>query len=229
MVWVWMVCGQPSTLEMRRRKLGDPPGGRPQVSSVEHRVVAALYDAFMLPQELLFLRRQRARTAGPATGSVLEVGVGTGLNFPYYAHADELVGVDPDPHMLKRARRRAATAPCPVRLTAAGAESLPFGDGEFDTVVVTLSLCTIPDPDAAIREARRVLKPNGRLIFLEHVRSDRPWLGRLQDVATPAWKRVAGGCHWNRRSVATIEREFELERLWCKGILVQGTARPHRG
>jgi ubiquinone/menaquinone biosynthesis C-methylase UbiE len=129
------------------------------LSRVEHRVVAAIYDGFMWPQEVLFLRRQRARAAGAATGIVLELGVGTGLNLPYYAHAAEVVGVDPDPHMLKRAGRRAAAAPCPVRLIAASAESLPFGDAEFDTVVLTLGLCTIPDPDAAIKEARRVLSP----------------------------------------------------------------------
>lgn len=199
------------------------------MNSAEHRIVAATYDSFMWPQELLFLRRQRARTAAAATGTVLEVGVGTGLNLPYYRHADELVGIDPDPHMLKRARRRAAAAPCPMRLTAAGGESLPFDDGEFDTVVITLTLCTIPDPEAAIREARRVLKPDGRLSFLEHVRSDRPWLARLQDTVTPAWKHIAGGCHWNRRSLETIEREFELEHLWRSGILVQGTARPRHG
>ncbi len=196
------------------------------VTKVEHRVIAAVYDVFMLPQELLGLRRQRARTAGEATGAVLELGVGTGLNLPHYTRAEEVVGVDPDQHMLKRARRRAAEAPCPVRLSEASAESLPFRDGEFDTVVFALSLCTIPDPDAALREARRVLKADGRLVFLEHVRSNRSWLGRFQDLVTPGWKRIAGGCHANRRTVETIEQEFEIERLWRKGIFVQGTARP---
>ena len=196
------------------------------MSSVEHRLVATIYDAFMLPQEVLFLRRQRQRTAGTATGRALEIGVGTGLNFPYYTQADELVGVDPDPHMLKRAGSRAASAPCPVRLVEASAEELPFDDAEFTSVVVTLSLCTIPDPAAALREARRVLEPEGRLIFLEHVRSENPRLARLQDLATPPWRRIAGGCHWNRRTAALIEREFELDHFWSKGIFIQGTARP---
>lgn len=189
-------------------------------------MVAAVYDAFMWPQELLFFGSQRVRTAGSATGAVLEIGVGTGLNFPYYVNADEVVAVDPDPHMLKRAQRKAASAPCPVRLVEASAEALPFGEGAFDSVVVTLGLCTIPDPAAAVREARRVLKPEGRFIFLEHVRSERRWLGRLQDLATPPWQRLAGGCHWNRRSLTTIERDFELDHVWSKGILVQGTAHP---
>lgn len=196
------------------------------MDTFEHPVVAALYDLFMLPQDLLGFRRQRVRTAGEAIGRVLELGVGTGLNLPYYAGVEEVVGVDPDPHMLKRARRRAPQAPCPVRLVQASGEALPFGDGEFDTVVFGLCLCTIPVPAAAVREARRVLKPDGRLVFLEHIASDRPWLARLQNWVTPAWKRVTGGCHPNRRSLETIEREFEIERVWRKGIFVQGSARP---
>jgi ubiquinone/menaquinone biosynthesis C-methylase UbiE len=194
-----------------------PKGGHP--------VVAGIYDAFMLPQELLGLRRQRARTAGEAVGTVLELGVGTGLNLPFYADATRVVAIDPDPHMLRRARRRAAQAAQPVELVEAGAESLPFEDGAFDTVVVTLTLCTVPDPAAAVAEARRVLTPDGRFLFLEHVRSDSPWVGRIQDSVTPAWKHVSGGCHWNRTTVATIEREFEVERLWRRGIFVQGAAR----
>jgi ubiquinone/menaquinone biosynthesis C-methylase UbiE len=190
-----------------------------------HPLVAAIYDGFMLPQELLGLRKQRARTAREATGSVLELGVGTGLNLPFYEGAIRIVAIDPDPHMLRRARRRAAQARQPVELVEVGAESLPFEDGAFDTVVVTLTLCTVPDPAAAVAEARRVLTPDGHLLFLEHVRSDSPWLARIQDAVTPAWMHVSGGCHWNRTTVATIEREFEVERLWRRGIFVQGAAR----
>ncbi len=193
---------------------------------VGHRFVAATYDAFMLPQEWLGVRRQRRRTAGEATGRVLELGIGTGLNLPFYVHADEVVGVDPDPHMLKRARRRAARASCPVRLVEAGAESLPFTAGEFDTIVLAFGLCTIPDPEAAMREARRVLKPDGRLLFLEHVRSHSARVARMQDFVTPAWSRLSGGCHPNRASVQTIQQQFEIERLWEKRVIVQGSARP---
>jgi ubiquinone/menaquinone biosynthesis C-methylase UbiE len=191
-----------------------------------HPLVAATYDAFMLPQELLGLRKQRARTAREAIGSVLELGVGTGLTLPFYADGTRIVAIDPDPHMLRRARRRASQAPQPVDLVEAGAEALPFDDGAFDTVVVTLTLCTVSDPAAAVAEARRVLTPDGRLLFLEHVRSDSPWIARIQDAVTPAWKHVSGGCHWNRTTVATIEREFDVERLWRRGVLVQGAARP---
>ena len=157
---------------------------------------------------------------------MLELGVGTGLNLPFYENATRIVGIDPDPHMLRRARRRAEQVPQRVELVEAGAEALPFDDGAFDTVVVTLTLCTVPDPAAAVVEARRVLAPDGRLLFLEHVRADSPSIARLQDTVTPAWKHVSGGCHWNRTTVATVEREFEVERLWRRGILVQGAARP---
>lgn len=193
---------------------------------LSHPVVAAVYDAWMWPQEVLGFRRQRRRMLGEATGRVLEVAAGTGLNFPFYARARELVAVEPDSFMLKRARRRVASAACPVRLVQADAESLPFEDGEFDTVVVAFGLCTIPRAETAVREAHRVLKPDGCLLFLEHVRSLGPRVARLQDLADPAWSRLAGGCHPNRPSVDTIERHFEIERLWRKGVIVQGTARP---
>lgn len=192
---------------------------------LEHPVVAALYDAYMWPQELMGFRRQRERMAGEATGRVLELAAGTGLTFPFYTHADEVVAIDPDPSMLKRARRRAANAPCPVRLLQADAESLPFDDGEFDTVVLAFGLCTIPHPEIAVREAHRVLRPDGRLLFLEHVRSHGRRHARLQDLAAPMWSRVAGGCYPNRRSVETIEFHFDVDRLWRKGIIVQGSAR----
>jgi ubiquinone/menaquinone biosynthesis C-methylase UbiE len=191
-----------------------------------HPLVAALYDPLMRLQDALGLRRQRRRIGEAARGRVLELGVGTGLNLPWYGEADEVVGVDPDPHMLKRARTRVSAAPCPVTLVEAGAESLPFDDGTFDSVVVGLSLCTIPDPRAALAEARRVLAPGGRLIFLEHVRAERPWAARLQDAVAPLWWHLAGGCNLNRDTVATIGEQFEVESLWRNGVIVQGAARP---
>jgi ubiquinone/menaquinone biosynthesis C-methylase UbiE len=191
-----------------------------------HPLLAALYDPLMRLQDALGFRRRRRRSAEAARGRVLELGVGTGLNLPWYRQADEVVGVDPDPHMLKRARTRVSAAPCPVTLVEGSAESLPFGDGEFDSVIFGLSLCTIPDPRAALSEARRVLAPDGRLIFLEHVRAERPWAARLQDGVAPIWRHVAGGCNLNRDTVATIGEQFEVESLWRKGVIVQGTARP---
>ena len=146
-------------------------------------------------------RRQRRRIADEATGRVLEVAAGTGLTFPFYTCAQEVIAIDPDPAMLKRARHRAANAPGPVQLLQADAESLPFADAAFDTIVIAFGLCTIPHPENALREARRVLKPDGQLLFLEHVRSTGWRHARLQDLAAPAWRRLTGGCHPNRPSL----------------------------
>jgi ubiquinone/menaquinone biosynthesis C-methylase UbiE len=191
-----------------------------------HPLHAALYDPLMRLQDRLGLARQRAATAGAATGRVLELGVGTGLNLPYYERATGVVGIDPDPHMLRRARLRAAEAPCQVELRQASAEALPFPDGSFDAIVVTLALCTIAEPAAALREARRVLAPEGRLLFLEHVRAERAPIAKLQDLLERPWMWVAGGCHPNRDTVAAIGEAFEVERVWRKGVIVQGAARP---
>jgi ubiquinone/menaquinone biosynthesis C-methylase UbiE len=199
------------------------------VSAPAHRIHSALYDKLMAPQDLLGLARQRQRTAGAAAGRVLELGIGTGRNLAHYGDVEEVVGVEPDPHMLGRAEPRTAGLGFPVRLVQASAEALPFADSQFDTIVVALALCTIPDPDAALREARRVLKPNGRMHFLEHVRSSRPGLARFQDLITPCWRLAAGGCHPNRDTVRTIGRYFEIEHLWAKGVIVQGSARAARG
>ena len=192
----------------------------------EHPIWAATYDAFSLPLEWLGIRRQRVRIGEDAHGRVLDLGIGTGLSLPFYTRADEVVGVDPDPHMLKRAQRRARRAACPVRLIQARAELPPLGDKEFDTVVIVFGLCTFPDPETAVGEARRVVKPNGHLLFLEHVQSHTPRVARIQDLLTPVSRSLTGGCHLNRPSVQTIERHFEIERLWQKGVLVQGMARP---
>jgi ubiquinone/menaquinone biosynthesis C-methylase UbiE len=115
-----------------------------------------------------------------------------------------LEGVDPDPHMLARARAKAAHLPFPVRLHQTGAERLPFADGHFDTAVITFTLCTIPDPAAALREVRRVLRAGGRVLFVEHTRSIQPLVAGVQDALTPLWKRIGGGCHLNRRAVELV-------------------------
>lgn len=197
-------------------------------------VLAAVYDLVMRPAELFGLRRQRRRVAGAATGRVLEIGAGTGTMLGHYADpVSQVVATDPDPHMLARARPKAQRAAVPVELVEAGAEDLPFDDGSFDTVVVALALCTVADLEAVLREVQRVLVPEGRLVFLEHVRSGRPLVARAQEFLTPAWERVAGGCHLDRDTVAAIESAgFELERVWRsgdrRGSLVQGSARAGR-
>jgi len=193
----------------------------------EHPVVAALYDLLMIPNDWLGLRRQRARLAEAATGRVLEIGVGTGLNLAHFTNATEVVAIDPDPHMLKRAKRRAGEAPCPVHLELLPGEDMHFLAEEFDTVVISLILCTIPNPALALQGAHRVLKPEGSLIFLEHIRSPHDTTARFQDWVTPYWRRVSGGCHTNRSTLETIEANgFEITRLWRSksGSMVQGEA-----
>lgn len=171
------------------------------MSSTEpsHPWLAAMLDWAMRP-----LYPARRLVIPEAHGSVLEVGVGTGLNFGLYGAIDELVGIEPDPHMLARARARTAALPFPVELHQVGAERMPFADARFDTVVVTFTLCTIPDPAAALAEIRRVLKPGGKLFFVEHTRSVQPPLAVLQDALTPLWKQIGGGCHLNRTAVELV-------------------------
>jgi ubiquinone/menaquinone biosynthesis C-methylase UbiE len=190
---------------------------------------ARLYDICMAPVELLGFRRARAQIVGDASGLVLEVGAGTGLNLPHYREARRVIATDPEPEMLGRARRRSKTADCHVSLVLADAQVLPFRDATFDTVVATCVFCTVPDPAAGFRELHRVLKPAGELRLLEHLRAPTPALARLQDFATPAWKRAASGCHLNRPTLETARRAgFTIVEAQAsfRGVLVRARLRP---
>jgi ubiquinone/menaquinone biosynthesis C-methylase UbiE len=185
----------------------------PRQREVEHRLFAALYDRMTAPLERDVLSPRRASLLGELRGQVLDIGAGTGANLPHLRRATGLVAAEPDPAMRKRLARKLPDAPLPVELSAAAAESLPFADRMFDAVVFTGVLCTVADPEAAVAEARRVLKPTGRLIALEHVRGTGG-LARWQDRITPLWSRLVAGCHPNRDTAATIARAgFNLERL----------------
>lgn len=150
-----------------------------------------------------------------ARGRVLEIGVGSGLNFPLYGKDVELVyGIDPSPELLAIARRRALASPVPVELLLGSATAIPLGDATVDTVVMTWTLCSIPDPLAALREMRRVLKPNGNLCFVEHGLSPDPGIERWQHRITPTWRRIAGGCHLDRKIDEFIRSAgFDLTNL----------------
>ncbi len=172
----------------------------------------------------------RAGLLGPLQGTVLEVGAGTGANLPYYTHAARVVATDPDPYMLRRARQRLRDLDHPaVDLQLASAEALPFADASFDHVVATLVFCTVPDAERALREVRRVLKPDGRFHFVEHVRADGA-VGRAQDLIRPVWKVFAAGCVINRRTGELIERagfvvqSLERRRLQFGVPLLVGVA-----
>jgi ubiquinone/menaquinone biosynthesis C-methylase UbiE len=145
------------------------------------------------------LKAERARWVPRATGLVLEIGVGSGLNLPIYgAGVRKLYALDPSEGLLRMARTRAANASFPVEFFCRPAEAVPLAAASVDHAVTTWTLCTIPDPVTALEEVRRVLRPEGRLIFVEHGRAAEPAVVRWQDRLTPLWRRVAGGCHLNR-------------------------------
>ena len=146
------------------------------------------------------LASYRQETIGAARGLVLEIGVGSGLNLPIYGPAvDSVCGIDPSPELLRLASQRLGYASVPVSLIRASAEQLPFSDAVFDTLVMTWTLCSIPNPNAALHEMRRVLKAGGRLLFVEHGLSPEPRIIRWQHRLTPCWKRIGGGCHLDRK------------------------------
>lgn len=165
-----------------------------------------LYQRLVVPRLIELSMRQpqmqnyRRGLVPDARGRVLEVGVGSGMNLPFYAPGvQEVVGVDPSEELLAMARKRAAEASAPVMLMRGSATSMPLEDASFDTVVMTWTLCSIPDPSAALREMRRVLKPGGALLFIEHGLSPEPNVARWQHRLTPLWRRFAGGCHLDRK------------------------------
>jgi ubiquinone/menaquinone biosynthesis C-methylase UbiE len=181
-----------------------------------HRFFAAIYDRMLASQEKAGLADMRAELLAEARGRVLELGAGTGLNLEHYGDGvTELVLSEPDPHMAKRLRTRVGEAGhgFPVEVVETGAESLPFEDRSFDTAVATLVFCTIPDPRRATAEVARLLKPDGRLLVLEHVRSGSPRLSRWQDRLERPWGWVGAGCHPNRDTAATLGAAFDVSEL----------------
>lgn len=167
---------------------------------------AAIYDPLTKPFETALLGRIRKSIVSELQGNVLEIGSGTGANFPYYARADSVTAVEPDPYMRERCSRKGAKANVPVILADTIAEQLPFQDNTFDAVVGTLVLCTIPDPAKALTEAIRVSKPGSPVTFFEHVRARDTRIACLQDQLTPVWKNICHGCHLNRDTLALIKK-----------------------
>lgn len=174
----------------------------------------------------------RPGVVGQAHGRVLELGLGTGLNLPYYGAVDHIDAVEPDPYMRARAEARAAPMGLPLTIHAASAEALPFPDETFDAVLTTFVLCTIPDVERALQEARRVLKPDGTLLFAEHVRSVVPALAAVQDGVQPLYGRISGGCRLGRDAVRYIrEAGFvdvearDRKGKWTLTPMVTGVAR----
>lgn len=178
-----------------------------------HPIFAALYDPLGGSAERGWMGGRRSRLLSGVSGSVLEIGGGTGANLPHYRNAERVVVAEPDPHMRRRLRRKLGLARVPVGVSEAGAGDLPFADGSFDAVVSTLVLCTVPDQGMALAEIRRVLKPGGRLLFIEHVRGDGGF-ARAQDGILPLWRRLFAGCHPNRDTLSSIRAAgFDVEHL----------------
>jgi ubiquinone/menaquinone biosynthesis C-methylase UbiE len=186
---------------------------RPEKVSAErgHRWFATFYERRGRGGESAYERELRSRVAGEATGRVLEIGAGTGFNFPHYTEAAEVVATEPDPYMLHKAEPRAAEHG--VDLRAAPAEHLPFPDGFFDTVVSTGVLCSVDDPVKALREVHRVLRPGGSLRFSEHTRAERPGRRTMQRAFDPVHYRLFR-CHIGRDTLRLMEEGgFEIAEL----------------
>jgi ubiquinone/menaquinone biosynthesis C-methylase UbiE len=178
------------------------------------RAFALGYDFFFARAERGGLRDLRRRALAEASGRTLEIGAGTGLNHDLFpATVSELTLTEPFAPMASQLREKVAALTVPVSVVEAPAEALPFADDSFDTVALTLVLCTVPEPDRALSEIARVLKPGGRLLFLEHVRSEDERLARWQDRLNGPWRAFGHGCNCNRDTAAAIGRSpLELER-----------------
>lgn len=169
------------------------------------RVFALLYDPFLWLGEVAGMRRRRRALLAHARGRVVELGAGTGLNIAHYPEeVTELILTEPEPGMRRRLARRLHRHGGAARIMAASAQRLPLPDESVDTVVSTLVLCTVDDPNSALREIARVLRPDGQLLFIEHVRAGSRFLAACQDVLREPWRHFAGGCLCNRPTVETM-------------------------
>jgi ubiquinone/menaquinone biosynthesis C-methylase UbiE len=175
-------------------------------------VLPRLLDRAMRNEELVGYRR---RIVGLARGRIVEIGIGSGLNLPFYGPgASEIIGLEPSQPLIDMATRRAGASGKPVAFIPGYAEAIPLDTGSVDTVVTTWTMCSIPDAGTALAEMRRVLKPSGDLLFVEHGRAPDPWVVRFQDWLTPAWRPLTGGCHLNRPIAELISRAgFEVVDL----------------
>ncbi len=188
-----------------------------------------LYSKYILPKVVHLTcsmkpnMRQREKVVPLAHGRVLEIGIGSGLNFPYYdaSNVTKLWGLDPSPEMTQMAEKVARAVPFDVEFIGLPGDEIPLEDDSVDTVLITYTLCTIPDTQPALRQMARVLKPGGNLIFCEHGAAPDPSVRRWQDRINPIWKRLGGGCHLNRAIPDLIKeggfRITHMETMYIPG------------
>jgi ubiquinone/menaquinone biosynthesis C-methylase UbiE len=203
------------------------------VSVYENHVLPYVINLAMRNRDLLPYRK---RALAGVSGRVLEIGSGSGINLQFYGpHVREVLGLEPAPRLTAMARRAAAALRTPTTFIEASAESMPIDAHSIDTVVTTWTLCSIPDVAAALREMRRVLKPEGQLVFVEHGQAPEERVRKWQDRLTPFWKRIGGGCHLNRPIRSLIERGgfaiTQIETGYMRGpkpmtFMYEGRARP---
>jgi ubiquinone/menaquinone biosynthesis C-methylase UbiE len=174
---------------------------------IRHPVFARVYARLSAGMETAGVGKLREELLAGLSGTVIEVGAGSGLNFGHYPQSvSSVLAVEPEPHLRGIAEHAAGTAPVPIKLVDGLAEQLPADDGSFDAVVATLMLCSVPDPRIVLTEMRRVLRPGGELVFMEHVRADTPGYRRIQQLADATiWPACFGGCHASRDPVAAID------------------------
>ncbi len=208
------------------------------ITNLYGRFFARVYDKLMASTEEAMMRQTRAELLAGASGRVLELGAGTGLNVEHYTgNVTELVLCEPEAPMAKQLRHRVSQANVPARVVEAPGEQLPFGDNEFDTVVSTLVLCTVIDPEQTVAEVARVLKPGGKLLFAEHVRSESPRLAKWQDRMHGINKFIGHGCNCNRETAKTISasplaidqaRDDTLAKAppWVRPLIIGSAVKP---
>ena len=182
------------------------------MSNPSHRLFAHLYDPMMAVPERLVLAQHREYLADGLSGTVLDIGSGTGAMFPYFAGDVSVQAVEPDHYMRQQAVERARESTADITLADASAENLPYDDNTFDAVVASFVFCTIPDHERALDEVARVLRPGGEFRFVEHVRA-RAALGAVHDALAPGWYHAAGGCNLNRQTGDLFRTDGRFELL----------------
>ena len=200
------------------------------------------YDKHVLPHCLnllmknKILAKERSKLVPKARGEVLEVGIGSGLNLPFYgSDVRRVTGVDPSLELQEKAQKLAAETTFPVEFKSISSEALPFEGAQFDTAVITWTMCTIPDPSRALAEVKRVLKPGGMLLFVEHGHAPDAGVARWQDRLNSFWPKIAGGCNLNRPIYSLVDAagfDFDFQEAgYIKGpkplsYMYRGIAHP---